>query len=430
MASRRFFSYDPYDYYYTSPYHYTDPYYQYQHPAPSRGVGGFFPAAADAAPEAVKVDPRPRVESSRSVSIPVRFVGSDPEPERRAARMPPPAAAAAAAVRLQAAARGFMARKSVRAVREVEREAAEVVEKVARETEALRGDGRERIAVGEALMKMLLRLDAVRGAREYRRRVTKRVLALQDAVDALEPKAAPDSEAVAEENESEVTAEMAGESNSTAATELPVDAEHGGEIEVKVAAETSADMEVDGDRIEIETAPEVVEESEKLLDGGNIDGDKPEGSDAEGEWEMVAEEAEPTTAAASTEARPQEPMASEVMSRGGEAGTADSALDTRKVMEMVAALCEQNAQQCTVIGALAERVDALERAVRRVEDAERRRRRGKKLKKEGKGSKSNNSKWQEQQQQVLQRLRAANLNTNNSSALELLVSVPKKNLVW
>ncbi|CAD6253958.1 unnamed protein product [Miscanthus lutarioriparius] len=401
MASRRFFSYDPYDYYYTSPYHYTYPYYQYQHPAPSHGVGGFFPAAADAAPEAVKVDPRPRVESSRSVSIPVRFVGSDPEPERRAARMPPPAAAVprkrapsaeAAAVRLQAAARGFMARKSVRAVREVEREAAEVAEKVARKAEALRGDGRARIAVGEALMKMLLRLDAVRGAREYRRRVTKRVLALQDAVDALEPKAAPDSEAVAEENESEVTAEMAGESNSTAATELPVDAEHGGEIEVKVAAETAADMEVDGDRIEIETAPEVVEESEKLLDGGNIDGDKPEGSDAEGEWEMVAEEAEPTTAAASTEARPQEPMASEVMSRGGEAGTANSALDTRKVMEMVAALCEQNAQQCAVIGALAERVDALERAVRRVEDAERRRRRGKKLKKEGKGSKSNNSK--------------------------------------
>ncbi|XP_066335307.1 BAG family molecular chaperone regulator 6-like [Miscanthus floridulus] len=401
MASRRFFSYDPYDDYYTSPYHYTYPYYQYQHPAPSRGAGGFFPAAADAAPEAVKVNPRPRVESSRSVSIPVRFVGSDPEPERRAARMPPAAAAVprkrapsaeAAAVRLQAAARGFMARKSVRAVREVEREAAEVAEKVAREAEALRGDGRARIAVGEALMKMLLRLDAVRGAREYRRRVTKRILALQDAVDALEPKAAPDSEAVAEENESEVTAEMAGDSNSTAATELPVDAEHGGEIEVKAAAETAADMEVDGDRIEIETAPEVVEESEKLLDGGNIDGDKPEGSDAEGEWEMVAEEVEPTTAAASTEARPQEPMASEVVSRGGEAGTADSALDTRKVMEMVAALCEQNAQQCAVIGALAERVDALERAVRRVEDAERRRRRGKKLKKEGKGGKSNNSK--------------------------------------
>jgi hypothetical protein len=73
----------------------------------------------------------------------------------------------------------------------------------------------------------------------------------------------------------------------------------------------------------------------------------------------------------------------------GEAGAADSALDARKVMEMVATLCEQIAQRCAVIGALAEHVDALERAVRRVEDAEHRRRWGKKLKKEGKGS--NNS---------------------------------------
>jgi hypothetical protein len=52
-------------------------------------------------------------------------------------------------------------------------------------------------------------------------------------------------------------------------------------------------------------------------------------------------------------------------------------------MMMVTALCERSAQQCTVIGALAER------AVRRVEDAERRRRRAKKLKKEGRGSNHN-----------------------------------------
>lgn len=391
MASRRFFYDDPYDYYYTSPYHYAYPYHRYQHPAPSRGVGGFFPAVAEAAPEAVKVDPRPRVESSRSVSVPVRFVGSDPEPVRGAARMPQAAvlrkrapSSEAAAIRLQAAARGFMARKSVRAVREVEREAAEVGEKVAREAEALRGDARARIAVGETLMKMLLRLDAVRGAREYRKRVTKRVLALQDAVDALEPKPAPDSEVVAEENESEVTSEMADDS--AEATEMPVAAEHSGGIEVNAAAETVADMEVDGGKADSEAVPEAVKESENKQDDGHINDDQTEVSD-EGGWEMVADEADPTTAVTgSTEAPPQAPMTSEVTRPTGEAGAADSALDTRKVMEMVAALCEQNAQQCAVIGALAERVDALERAVRRVEDAERRRRRGKKLKKDGKGS--------------------------------------------
>ncbi|PAN42697.1 hypothetical protein PAHAL_8G183100 [Panicum hallii] len=379
MASRRFFAYDPYDYYYATPYHYRYPYYPYQQqPAPSRGAGGFF---ADAAPEPVSVAPRPRVESSRPFSIPVRFVGSDPEPERGTARMPRKRAPTAeeAAVRVQAATRGFLARRSVRAVREVEREAEEAGGKIAREAEALRGDARARIAVGEALMRMLLRLDAVRGAREYRRRVTKRVLALQDAVDALEPKTAP--VAVAEENESEVTAETA---EGNAGPELPDVVERSGEIETKAVSKTAADMEVDGDGAGGEQGD--AEEAEKAQDAGNLDGDKPEGSDAEGEWEMVTEEPEPAAAPASrSEApRPQEPAGAEIRTMETEAGV--GGLDTRKVMEMMAALCERSAQQCAVIGALAERVDALERDVRRAEDAERRRRRAKKLRKEGKGS--------------------------------------------
>ncbi|CAL5052050.1 unnamed protein product [Urochloa decumbens] len=376
MASRRFFAYDPYDYYYAAPYHYSYPYYQYQQPAPSRGVGGFFP---DAAPEAVRVAPRQRVESSRPVSIPVHFVGSDPDPERRtAARMPPAVArkrapsAEAAAVRLQAAARGFLARRSVRAVRAVEREAEEVGEKIAREAEALRGDARARIGVGEALLRLLLRLDAVRGARDYRRRVTKRVLALQDAVDALESKPAPAAEA--EEDESGVTAEMADES--AVDSELPDVVEQSGEIEESAVAGDGADGE-----------PEEVEETDQAQEeAAKFDGCKPEG-DAEGEWEMVTEEPEPAAETpASASPRPKEPAGAEI-GRAAESGAAagDGGVDARKLMEMVAALCERNAQQCAVIGALAERVDALERAVRRAEDAERRRRRGKKARKEGRG---------------------------------------------
>ncbi|CAL5046972.1 unnamed protein product [Urochloa decumbens] len=378
MASRRFFAYDPYDYYYASPYHYSYPYYQYQQPAPSRGVRGFFP---DAAPEAVRVAPRPRVESSRPVSIPVHFVGSDPEPERwMAARMPAAAvprkrapSAEVAAVRVQAAARGFLARRSVRAVRDVEREAEELGEKIAREAEALRGDARARIGVGEALMRLLLRLDAVRGARDYRRRVTKRVLVLQDAVDALESKPAP-APAPAEEDESGVTAEMADQS--VVDSELPDVVEQSGETEEVVVAGDGADGE-----------PEEMDGTEQEQEeGAKFDGRKPEG-DAEGEWEMVTEEPEPAAETpASASPRSKEPAGTEI-GRAAEAGAAagDGGVDARKVMEMVAALCERNAQQCAVIGALAERVDALERAVRRAEDAERRRRRGKKARKEGKG---------------------------------------------
>jgi hypothetical protein len=129
-----------------------------------------------------------------------------------------------------------------------------------------------------------------------------------------------------------------------------------------------------------------VKESENKQDDMHINDDQTEVSD-EGKWKMVADEAERTTEATrSTEALPQAPMTSEVTRMTWEAGAADSVLDTRKVMEMVEALCGQNTQHCAVIGALAERVGALDRAVRLVENAERRRRRGKKLKKDGKGN--------------------------------------------
>ncbi|RLM70287.1 hypothetical protein C2845_PM17G09810 [Panicum miliaceum] len=417
MASRRFFAYDPYDYYYTTPYHYSYPYYHQQQPAaPARITSGFFPVAADAEPAAVRraaVDPAPR---ARSVSIPVHFVGSDPEavPERKAAglRADPVARMAAApavvpvkrapsaeeaAVRVQAAARGFMARRSVLAVREVEREAEEVRKKVEREAEALRGNAMARIAIGEALMKLLLRLDAVRGAREYRRRVIRRVLALQDAVDALEPKMAPaqEPEAVAEE-----MAEAEAEAD-TVAVEIAEEravvprlldaADRRVEEDAKAAAETTEEMEVDGEIASGEPEKNR-EEVEPTPRDANLLGadDKPDDdSDAEGgEWEMVEEEPAPAATAAATHEAPtqQEAAARKETRMAAETGAASGGPDAMRLMEMVAALCERSAQQCAVIGALAERVDALERAVRRVEDAERRRRRAKKLRKEGKGS--------------------------------------------
>ena len=151
-----------------------------------------------------------------------------------------------AAVRVQAAARGFLARSMVREVRAVEREAHGVAARVAAEAEELRGDARARVAVGEAIMRLLLRLDAVHGAREYRRRVTKRVLALQNAVDALEPRAAaaPAAIEMAETNAAE---------EGQMAPELPDDAEHGIEMEANPAVEapateTAAEMEVNGVR--------------------------------------------------------------------------------------------------------------------------------------------------------------------------------------
>ncbi|CAD6342039.1 unnamed protein product [Miscanthus lutarioriparius] len=285
-----------------------------------------------------------------------------------------------AAVRMQAAARGFLARKSVRAVREVQWEAEQVRVKMVSEAEALVADPRASVAVGKALMRMLLRLDAVRGAREYRRRVTKRVLALQDAVDALETKPAPAPAPAFVGRRQRPThrrrwlprwrrraryrrsswmvrsAVVRWRTSRTRFTTIQMDVDKAiaaGEPEAKAAEE---------------------EEKEVVPGDANVDVDEPEDWAAEGEWEMVTEENEHAAPVAATSDDPEPPRKEPAYpletTRTASAGAASYGVDARKVMEMVAALCEQSAKQCTVIGALAERVDALEHTVRRMEDAE------------------------------------------------------------
>ena len=381
MEYRRFFDYNPYGYYYAAPYNY-DPYYQQQPAATRRSTRGIF---AGAEPAAAKPAPRARKtrETKTSFSIPVHGPDSDNEPEpelkqkapgARAKPVAPAMSAKEAVVRMQAAARGFLARKSVRAVREVAHEAEQVRKKMASEAEALVADPRARVAVGEALMRMLLRLDAVRGARDYRRRVTKRVLVLQDAVDALETKPAPVEDA---------TEVDAPEATAAAAPELADAVERGGEMEsIKTAVDTPTQVEVD--EAVAASDPEAKagegEEKEVVPGDANVDVDEPEDSDAQGEWEMVMEENAPVAATPDDQEPPRKEPACPLETMGtASAGAASDGVDARKVMEMVTALCEQSAQQCAVIGALAERVDALERTVRRMEDAESRRRRPKKL---------------------------------------------------
>ena len=194
MASRRgFYSYDPYDYFYPAPYGY-DAYPYYAEPlvtervrparrkAPARHDSGFFQGFGATEPAA-----RPRPNSGSPKSCPDCFEVEVTGPDSSTAVPKKPAPSAEeAAVRLQAAARGLLARRMVREVHTVERQAEAMAARVVTEAEALRGDARKRIGLGKELMRLLLRLDGVRGAREYRRRVTRRVLALQDAVDVLE----------------------------------------------------------------------------------------------------------------------------------------------------------------------------------------------------------------------------------------------------
>lgn len=247
-------------------------------------------------------------------------------------------------------------------------------------------------------MRLVLRLDAVRGVREYRKKVTRKVLALQDAVDALEATPAQEVPLVADlpaaadadaESMAADTVEMSeadGALERGMAPELQQSGEQIGSDSFSVdATPTEMDMEVDGGRAEeadSAAAESAVTESATVGEpAAEAEGDGELAAEAEGEWEMVtgddAFDGEP-------KAEQQEAAAEKTEEKKTtEAATADG-LDAKKMMEMVAALCERSAQQCALIGALAERVDTLERAVRRVEEADRRRRRIKKIKKEGK----------------------------------------------
>ncbi|XP_048544516.1 uncharacterized protein LOC125523536 [Triticum urartu] len=395
MARRGgFFGYDPYDYYYPPSYGYdaypyyrpaaADPFFPDVEPlvteqlrparrrAPARHDGGFFRGFGAAEP-AARTTARPRPGSGSPKSCPdcfeVEVTGPDSDsppaiPEKQAPSVEE------AAVRVQAAARGLLARRMVREVRAVERQAEAVAARVAAEAEALRADARARIGLGEELMRLLLRLDGVRGAREYRRRVTRRVLALQDAVDALEATPAPAAPGSTADAPEVQDAEKEAESGME--PELPVEDNTASDF---LAAETTdtAVMEVDA------VSPVVVDEAGKTETELVAEGEK--ASEAEGEWEMVATgDGDVSTG----EEDPAPPKAQQEQAQEEKKMVTTNGLDSKKLMEMVAALCERSAQQCALIGALAERVDTLERAVRRVQEADRRRRRNKKNNKDGK----------------------------------------------
>ncbi|KAF7082800.1 hypothetical protein CFC21_086651 [Triticum aestivum] len=370
-----FFGYDPYEYYYlllptatdAEPL-VTERLRPARRRAPVRRDDGLFGATEPAA--RTTASPRPSRGSPRSCPdcFEIEVTGPDSDSPRAVPRKPAPSAEEAA-VRVQAAARGLLDRRMVREVRAVERLAEAVAARVAAEAGVLRVDARARIGLVEELMRLLLRLDSVRGAREYRRRVARQVLALQDAVDALEAAPAvvtidePEVQDAEEEAESRMEPELPVEDNATADS---------------LAAETTntAAMEVDAtsfvdDDEAGQTKTELVVEVEKA-------------SEAEGEWEMVATgdinvstgEVDPTPPKALQQQQEQAQEEKKMVTPDG--------LDAKKLMEMVAALCERSAQQCAVIEALAERVDTLERAIRRVEEADRRKRRNKKTNKDGK----------------------------------------------
>ncbi|XP_078436448.1 uncharacterized protein LOC144707197 [Wolffia australiana] len=127
---------------------------------------------------------RQRGRAAKIVSIPVVFIGSEEEKQKPSA-LPSTAITTAidhqsAVMTIQKVARGFLARRSVKIVQRLEAELEAI------EESASRGEiQKERIRVSEALMALLFELDSVRGARDYRRRVIRRAIALQEAMEGI-----------------------------------------------------------------------------------------------------------------------------------------------------------------------------------------------------------------------------------------------------
>ncbi|KAF7113719.1 hypothetical protein RHSIM_RhsimUnG0109500 [Rhododendron simsii] len=134
-----------------------------------------------------------RARSSSSFTTSVTHaspnVHSTPHPQPK--HHPIPTQPAAAAVKIQSAYRSHFIRTLVKKISAVNSEATRLERLIQRQetVDAIRTNDRERIKVNEALMGLLLRLDEVPGVdptvRELRRRVSHRVVGLQEILDAV-----------------------------------------------------------------------------------------------------------------------------------------------------------------------------------------------------------------------------------------------------
>ncbi|OMO78533.1 IQ motif, EF-hand binding site [Corchorus olitorius] len=141
----------------------------------------FRKAPVEVQPKVRTPPPPPQVIKPKVVSIPVRFVGS--ERSRPGSSHP--------AVKIQKVFRGFLVRKSMEKIKAVREQVNDIGRRVSnKETvDLIRNDSKERLKVNEMLMSLLFKLDSVRGidsgVRDCRKSVIKKVIALQELVDAI-----------------------------------------------------------------------------------------------------------------------------------------------------------------------------------------------------------------------------------------------------
>ncbi|CAL9120447.1 unnamed protein product [Musa acuminata var. zebrina] len=322
----------------------------------------------------------------RVVSIPVHFVMSEEAPAVTKPSMAPPSEAvrSSAAVAIQRFFRGHMVRKNVSIVSQVAMKVEEIDRRVRTEVERLRADPKERLRMGETLMSLLLRLDSVRGVRDYRKKTIRRVIAVQDFLDSISSQILESSNSHCSEplipaethqdnRDPDADLEEAEEppkgGNFDGESALDANVEEASTQECQdpdfaaadeAASQQSQDLGVvivqDAEAQDRERVSEASDEGFETLDF--IDDLEKEEAKDEG-FDSMHAMAEPTKD--STDASGTGEVLKKVMA------------ESERLQGLVAALCERSAQQVSLMAGLFERVEHLERAMQRMEKNKKRR---------------------------------------------------------
>ncbi|KAJ4818774.1 BAG family molecular chaperone regulator 5 [Rhynchospora pubera] len=328
-------------------------------------------------------NPKP-VPKPRVVSIPIQFVNSD------AVAMQPPTVSTApvaparpspdvAAVKLQKVIRGFLVRKNLGIVRKIEAEAEGIGEEIARDEKVLE-EVKARIRVGEMLMNLLFRLDSVRGVRDYRKKVIRKVISLQELVDLIGARADKVQSDTIEAKRTDSVKSTAQNPNSDHIKEKQMVEEGDSMLEALVKKTNSIDINDSTENMVVEAVDSMEEswiEPIKLTES-------PEAKES-GEVFDPTETLEMDESVRGLNAVDQAPESSQVarcnenkeMEMKGVRDVMERVVvESEKMKNLMEELCKSSARQWRLMEGLVDRVQRLEKEVAKMERRDKKKRKG------------------------------------------------------
>ncbi|OMO94968.1 IQ motif, EF-hand binding site [Corchorus capsularis] len=295
--------------------------------------------------------PPPQVMKPKVVSIPVRFVGSE--------RSRPDSSHSA--VKIQKVFRGFLVRKSMKKIKAVRGEVNDIGRRVSnRETvDLIRNDSKERLKVNEMLMSLLFKLDSVRGidsgVRDCRKSVIKKVIALQELVDAIvsgdQSLDSNNADRVAENGTADQNQAINSSSDDCNQIHTPEQQTHD-----EITNDAGLTMPNLSESQVIPQNQETVESSKEMIDN---EGDEESDTDSSANPENIAVEEEESETSQADEEKEES---------NNNSNKEDKELvrkmmeDNEKMMGLMADLVDKNEKQTLLLSDLCQRVERLEKA--------------------------------------------------------------------